>query len=198
MNQERHYKLAEGWTLTVTQYSINVKHQISATSSKSIGCGRLPERPKKGSLADITCSMSGKHFYLNGFAGPSGSWMGFKTYDSPEALKAECKAGFAGHSLAGFRSAGGQEYCREILEFSLWSVKSQPVAQLLLDDSPEAEAAMDYVSMVFHNHQESVARFDDNIKGSGWTYASIMEAVGPWVPVPELPVVDLSDRKPQG
>jgi hypothetical protein len=167
-------------------------------SSSSI---RRPVRPgpiKSGETFRLMFSMDRRYYYLPEFAAANGFWLGTKRHTTEEGCKAATPSGFTGPSGYRFVSNNtGKVWYRSKLEFAFWKVAHEPVeaqARFNAEGIDEiSDMIIDYASLAQAEDRASEAEFNKQIHRTGWTLHTLLERIGPWVPVPEVPTIKLTN-----
>jgi len=159
--------------------------------SRGIGVRRPPlSLPEE---VDVMYSLDGRYYYLPQFAGIDGCWFGVKEWASREEMQAQQEPGILGKEgieiTRGVSTQNPKTIYREVLHFAFWKVKSE---QKLRKLSIQDDMVGDYLSYAQGRDREQEKQFNEVIAHTGKTLKSIMEKIGPWVPVEELPVVSLA------
>ncbi len=191
MGFHRKYDIGHGVTITDDGYTIRADWKTDEKSSISVGT----ERPNAdvGDEVSVRYSRDHKHFYIPRYAGMHGDWMSVATYPDVESIKALNLGGLGPPGYVQIKKRFGdthETYYRELLHFSVWSVKADPADVVETID----EKCKDYLSMCHARVEAEGKRFDEEIKFTGRTLAWIMEKIGPWQSAPpEPPPIVLTD-----
>lgn len=195
---KRRYDIGNGVTITADKWTIRAEWKTDGRSTRSIGIRRPP--PKPGDKVRAVFSLDGKMFYLPDYAhaGFDGFWLGVKTWDSKEEMGEQQQANFWGDKPGSTFTPGdgpnaGKTYHREIFHFNCWSVKHKPETTLSMEGD-EGELVKDYLALCQSIDTKHEAEFNKEIAFSGWTLSQILDAIGPWVPVEDIPVVKLEKK----
>ena len=194
MGRKRVYRLDHITTITDDGYTLVAEHKPSESYSSSIGI----QRPLTGEipqLLTIVLSKSGEFFYLKDYCYLSnGAWLGFRMWDSYDALKAHVAEQSRGQittpNCLQITKPDGSCYWREHLPFHMYDVKAAKDTQVLDKDS---EQAKDALAMYKSDMARQAARFNEVITHTGRTLDWIMSKLGAWVPFEEEPVIELTD-----
>lgn len=183
---KRVYDLGEGFSVEDDGYTlVAIKRAEHVTSSQGV---RRPKRLPKEGTTRVEFSRSGDYFYLTGFAGMHGFWMGVKKWADREEMKAQQPTGLFGKAGCEIqRKDSNETYYRELLHFTVWSLKSGEVKELPVND----ELVLDYYVLVLIEIEAAEKKFNEFIAPTGKDLTYIMGKIGPWVTPEELPVVPI-------
>jgi len=199
MTIKRKYDIGSGITIEDDGYSLVAKWEPDDKSGHSIGCPRPVYMPpgQPAEWADrfpdqLSClfSLDGRHFYVEKFGLSVRAWLGVKAYGSREELNADLKPTPFGSDGAVFvdETTGAQRF-RSVLMFSMWKVQHETTPRSIARTD---EGVADYLTLAQQYDNEQMARFNEAIAFSGRTFAWILNKIGKWHPVAELPVVKLA------
>lgn len=182
MGFHRKYDIGHGVTITDDGYTIRADWKPDEKSSCSIGAERPPD--EVGDEVSVRYSRDRKYFYIPRYAGMHGAWMSVATYPDTASIKALNLGGLGPPSYAEIKKKDtGETHYRELLHFSIWSVKAEPADVV----EPIDEKCKDFLSLCYTRYEAEAKRFDEEIKFTGRTLDWIMEKIGAWVPAPPEP-----------
>lgn len=192
---KRRYDIGSGVTIYVNSHSIVAEWKPNEFSTNSAFIRRPP--PKPGDTVKAVFSVNGEHYYLPQYAltGLDGFWLGVKTWDSKEEMDKGRQPDIWGDKAKAQFTPGegpnaGKTYFRMVFPFNSYDIKAKPRSELSVED----ELVKDYLAICQNIDKEDEKEFNASIKFTGWTLAQILKAIGPWVPVEEIPIIKLEKK----
>lgn len=147
-----------------------------------------------GSEVKARFSRDGSFYYLPDWAVPiHGFFLSVQVYATEDEAKAAAPDGIFGKGWARLQTAEGEPRWRVALHFSGWDVKTEPDLRTLRASVPEEELlARDFLALARGDWLRERDRLDECLKPAcGLGYDEIVAKIGPWVPVDEVPTVDM-------
>lgn len=183
----RRYDIGGGVMIHDNGHTLVARIDLPNGGGQSMGIKRPRIGPMPAEL-EVQFNENGKFFYLTGyFAGEW--WLGVKAWDKKDEMLAQQPKGLMGQDSAEFISkAFGKHHWRGVLSFSMWKVDSGRTEMRPASD----DMVQDYLILVQQRDQEMESRFNEVIAPSGKTLKWIMEKIGEWQPIAEIPVVVLT------
>ncbi len=184
MNGKRKYDIGGGVVIEDDGHYLSAQWRADdGKSSRSIGIRRPPVASLPEQLP-AQFSIGGKYFYLPGFAGIHGFWLGVKKWASKEEMQSQQQAGIMGKDGAIFELKAGETYYREVMHFSMWKVEAERELRWVSRDD---DSTKDYLSLIQNEDREQEKRFNEVIAPSGRDLKWIVDRIGEWQPLPPEP-----------
>lgn len=184
---ERKYDLGNGVIVVASKHHIRVETR-TANSSRSFGVQRPFELMPD--LVDCVISLDDKYYYPHDYTVfPNGWWLGRKRWDNLEEMQFQQKTGIDGKCYVQI-AVDGKLFYREMLLFAFWDVKSKRELHKMDKNSEEVK---DYIAILKSELCREERQFNEDLTvvAPGWTLKKLIEKIGPWEDVQEIPPVKL-------
>lgn len=198
MSLKRTYNIGNGWTVEDDGHVLYFIHRDADQKwTRSFGCPRPKPRkePEPGDTVKIKYSEGRHYFYLPEWTDHRGFWLSTRKYKDEAEMKAIEKPGIFGHQGITFtHKKTGEIWTRALLDFTYWNVQSErtEVDHVMVADEAISEMLLDYMSRAATVEREERVRLDELMKETGRTLDWVVEKIGPWVPIEEIPAVTLT------
>lgn len=187
MSLKRRYKIAENATIDDDGYSLVLHTTNPSGGTRSMGIMRPHVRGLPNTFA-VCLSLAGDYYYVDDFGLLAKQWLSVATFASREEMLPQQPVGVMGPEGVEFTKSDGTVYWRASMDFRWWEVKSKREREQWSNDD---ERVKDYLCIAFQRLRESEKEFNKELEPTGWTLGKLMKRIGAWVPVEEIPVVDL-------
>lgn len=186
MSLKRKYDIGGNTIIEDDGHYLSANHRKDDKSSCSIGCKRSSMLPMPEELK-VIFSQSGKEFYLLDYTHSHGFWLGIKKFDTQEQCQDKMPSGMVGKPCASF-TVEGKTHFRALYHFAYWKISHEQKERLV---KRTEDYVQDYLALAQNDVRDQEKRFNEVIAHTGWTLKKIMEKIGPWVPVEEIPIIKL-------